>query len=56
VSVDNEQAQALYRRAGYRDAGLLPQRVQGTIRIRTGLIDVDDTLLTWEKQLFPLRA
>ena len=55
VSVDNEPAQALYRGCGYRDAGIPPQHVQGTIRIRTGVIEVDDTLLTWEKPLFPLR-
>jgi hypothetical protein len=36
---------------GYVDAGVPPRRVQGTIRIRTGTIQVDDTLLTWEKSL-----
>jgi ribosomal protein S18 acetylase RimI-like enzyme len=51
VSIDNEAAQALYRGLGYRDAGLPPRRVQGTIQIRTGSLDVDDTLLTWEKAL-----
>jgi hypothetical protein len=25
--------------------------VHGTIRIRTGLLEVDDTLVTWEKSL-----
>ena len=33
------------------DAGVPPRRVHGTIQIRTGPIDVDDTLLTWEKRL-----
>ena len=50
VSETNEAAQTLYRRCGYRDAGLSPRRVQGTIMIRTGPIEVDDTLLTWEKR------
>jgi ribosomal protein S18 acetylase RimI-like enzyme len=51
VSVDNDAAQALYRGLGYLDAGIPPRRVRGTIRIRTGPIEVDDTLLTWEKAL-----
>jgi ribosomal protein S18 acetylase RimI-like enzyme len=51
VSADNETAQALYRRSGYVDVGIPPKRVQGTIMIRTGPIEVDDTLLTWEKRL-----
>jgi RimJ/RimL family protein N-acetyltransferase len=52
VSVDAAPAQALYRKLGYVDAGVPPQRVQGPIRIRTGTIEVDDTLLTWEKPLY----
>lgn len=51
VSIDNEAAQTLYRGLGYRDAGVPPKRVQGTIQIRTGPLEVDDTLLTWEKAL-----
>jgi ribosomal protein S18 acetylase RimI-like enzyme len=51
VSADNETAQALYRGSGYVDVGIPPKRVQGTIMIRTGPIEVDDTLLTWEKRL-----
>ena len=51
VSVDADAAQALYRRAGYADAGVPARRVHGRITIRTGPIDVDDTLLTWEKHL-----
>jgi ribosomal protein S18 acetylase RimI-like enzyme len=51
VSVDGVAAQAFYRRCGYIDSGDAPRRVKGTIEIRTGLIDVDDTLLTWAKQL-----
>jgi ribosomal-protein-alanine N-acetyltransferase len=51
VSIDNAPAQALYRGRGYTDAGTGPRRVQGTIVIRTGPIEVDDTLLVWEKRL-----
>jgi ribosomal protein S18 acetylase RimI-like enzyme len=55
VGVDNIAAQALYRSLGFRDTGLPPRRVQGTIVIRTGPIEVDDTLLTWERALAPSR-
>ena len=51
VSIANAAAQALYRGLGYVDAGIPPRRVQGTISIRTGPLEVDDTLLTWEKRL-----
>ena len=51
VSADNAPAQALYRQRGYVDAGIAPQRVKGTIVTRTGPIEVDDTILTWEKRL-----
>jgi [ribosomal protein S18]-alanine N-acetyltransferase len=51
VSVDNQAAQAVYRRLGYSDTGLPPKRVTGTVVIRTGPLEVDDTLLTWEKHL-----
>jgi ribosomal protein S18 acetylase RimI-like enzyme len=53
VSVDNLPAQTLYRACGYADCGVAPKRVKGTVVIRTGPIDVDDTLLTWEKPLRP---
>lgn len=51
VSVDNAPAQSLYRTCGYVDVGLPPEHVTGTIQIRTGPIEVDDVLLTWEKSL-----
>ena len=51
VGVDNNAAQALFSACGYHDTGTPPMRVKGTIMIRTGPIDVDDTLLTWEKAL-----
>ena len=45
ASTANEGALRLYRRLGYRDAGLPPKRVQGTITVRTGPMEVDDMLL-----------
>lgn len=51
VDVDNDAAQRLYRRCGYADVGIPPRRVTGTVQIRTGPIEVDATLLTWEKPL-----
>jgi ribosomal protein S18 acetylase RimI-like enzyme len=51
VSEGNSAAQALYRGCGFADIGAPPRRVHGTIVIRTGTIEVDDTLLTWEKPL-----
>jgi ribosomal protein S18 acetylase RimI-like enzyme len=51
VSETNDAAQSLYRGLGYADAGLPPKHVHGTIQLRTGPLEVDDTLLTWEKRL-----
>jgi ribosomal protein S18 acetylase RimI-like enzyme len=51
VGVDNLGAQALYLSCGFLDSGEPPRRIQGTIQIRTGPIEVDDTVLTWEKVL-----
>jgi GNAT superfamily N-acetyltransferase len=51
VGIGNAAAQAVYRRLGYRDTGLPPRHVTGTVLIRTGPLEVDDTLLTWEKSL-----
>jgi [ribosomal protein S18]-alanine N-acetyltransferase len=51
VAVDNRPAQAVYERLGYEDSGIPPRHVSGRIVIRTGPIDVDATLLTWEKRL-----
>lgn len=47
----NDAARALYEGLGYRDAGIPPQRVQGTIVIRGEPLKVDDTLLYLIKQL-----
>ena len=49
VSIDNAEALALYRGLGYADVGIPPRRVRH-IRIRTGPLEVDDTLLTWESR------
>jgi GNAT superfamily N-acetyltransferase len=44
-------AKSLYEKLGYRDAGIEPQRVQGTIMIRSGPLEVDDTLVYLVKDL-----
>ncbi len=54
ASIANEGALRLYRRLGYRDAGLPPQRVQGTIVVRGGPMEVDDTLLYLVKDIAEL--
>jgi ribosomal protein S18 acetylase RimI-like enzyme len=51
VAIDNRPAQALYERFGYANPGVPPKHVRGTIVIRTGPIEVDATLMTWEKRL-----
>jgi GNAT superfamily N-acetyltransferase len=51
ASIENEGALRLYRRLGYRDADLPPKRVQGTIVVRAGAIEVDDTLLYLVKDI-----
>jgi GNAT superfamily N-acetyltransferase len=51
ASIANEGALRLYRRLGYRDAGLPPKRVQGTIIVRAGPMEVDDTLLYLVKDI-----
>jgi len=51
VSVDNPRARRLYERLGYEDVGIPPRRVTGTVQLRAGPLEVDDTLLTLEKAL-----
>ncbi|MDX6302769.1 MAG: hypothetical protein QOF53_3983 [Nocardioidaceae bacterium] len=51
VSVFNVAAQALYRECGYVDAQLPIRRVRERIALRTGTIDVDDSLLALTKWL-----
>jgi GNAT superfamily N-acetyltransferase len=51
ASIDNKGALRLYRRLGYRDAGLPPKRVRATIALRDGPMEVDDTLLYLVKDI-----
>jgi GNAT superfamily N-acetyltransferase len=51
ASIANESALRLYTRLGYRDAGLPAKRVQGTIVVRGGPMEVDDTLVYLVKDL-----
>jgi len=51
VSASKPEVRALYERRGFRDAGVPPRRVTGVVQIRTGPLEVDDTLLTLEKPL-----
>lgn len=46
VSTGKPEVQALYERLGFVDAGLPLRRVTGTVHIRTGPLEVDDTLRT----------
>jgi GNAT superfamily N-acetyltransferase len=48
---DAGEARPLYERLGYRDAGLPPLRVEGTIMIRGEPLEVDDTLVYLVKPL-----
>ena len=49
--IANDAARRLYEGLGYRNAGLAPERVRGRIRLRTGVIEVDDTLIHLVKDL-----
>lgn len=51
VGTGNFAAQALYDRLGFKDAGLEPERVQGTIMLRGEPFEVDDTLVYLVKRL-----
>jgi GNAT superfamily N-acetyltransferase len=52
LSVDEAgEARRLYERLGYRDAGVPPVRVEGTILIRGEPLEVDDTLVYLVKPL-----
>jgi hypothetical protein len=41
----------LYASLGYRDVGIAPRHVTGTVELRTGPIEVDDTIVTLAKPL-----
>jgi GNAT superfamily N-acetyltransferase len=49
--IANSDVRRFYERLGYRDAGIEPQRVRGTIMIRSGPLKVDDTLVYLVKNL-----
>jgi len=49
--IANNAARSFYAKLGYRDAGVEPRRVQGTIMLRTGPLEVDDTLIYVVKDL-----
>jgi GNAT superfamily N-acetyltransferase len=51
VSVGAPDTRAFYERLGYLDVGIPPRRVLGTVQIRSGPLEVDDTLLTLVKRL-----
>lgn len=55
VSTGKPEVEALYRRLGYEDAGLPLRRVTGTVQIRTGPLQVDDTLRTLSISLDAVR-
>src|SRR5262249_55541639 len=54
VSVGNDAAQSVYGALGYRDTGAPPRHVHGVVQIRSGPLEVDDTLLTWARDLLDL--
>ena len=49
--IDNDAARQLYAGLDYRDAGLLPKPVQGKIRIRGRLVEINDSLIYLVKDL-----
>lgn len=49
VGVGNTRARALYERLGYEPADHPQKRVRGTILLRSGPLDVDDTLVYYVK-------
>jgi predicted GNAT family acetyltransferase len=49
--IANEAARRFYQGMGYRDAGLEPERVTGTVLVRGRRVPVDDTLIHLVKNL-----
>ena len=55
VSTSKPDVEQLYRRLGYEDAGVPLLHVSGTVQIRTGPLEVDDTLRTLSISLDAVR-
>ena len=51
VSERNTAAIELYERLGYRRTADPPERVRGTVQLRTGPLEVDDVLLRYAKDV-----
>lgn len=51
VGEANASARALYERLGYVRTADAPRRVRGIVELRTGPLEVDDTLLRYERSL-----
>jgi GNAT superfamily N-acetyltransferase len=49
--IANDAARRLYEGLGYRNAGLAPEPVKGTLRLRGRLVEIDDTLIYLVKDL-----
>jgi GNAT superfamily N-acetyltransferase len=47
----NDAARKLYEGLGYHDAGLEPEPVRGIVRVRTGILEVDEILVHLVKEL-----
>jgi [ribosomal protein S18]-alanine N-acetyltransferase len=51
MSEEDRAARALYEKLGYNQTDDPPRRIRGTIELRRGPIDVDETLVRFEKPL-----
>jgi GNAT superfamily N-acetyltransferase len=51
--IANEPARLLYRQLGYVEAGIPPERIQGTITIRGRPVEIDDTHVYLVKDVDP---
>jgi RimJ/RimL family protein N-acetyltransferase len=49
--IANDAARRLYEGLGYRNAGLDPEPVKGVVQLRSGPVEVDDTLIYLVKDL-----
>jgi GNAT superfamily N-acetyltransferase len=51
VGESNVAAQAVYRSLGFTPAAVPARRVTGMVQVRSGTLEVDEVLLTWEKRV-----